>query len=191
MVRTNASVVWCSLRVAYRSSTCEAKSWSQMSGPKRSVEIPPTTPAGAPRRAMPTAMLRQEPPATGTLASRPSTDLTGRKSIRASPQLSSIVLIFRIDTGGQSDPVHRIAAFAVQSSHQSMDLSLGPVEVGHSGRRRFAPATDRRHRGHDLADRSVSGAGDCTQHRSSEQDRFLRLWNCNGQARRIRHDLAD
>src|SRR5438477_10167404 len=62
--------------------------------PKRSVEMPPPTPAGAPRRAMPTAMLRQDPPATGTLASRPSSDLTGRKSIKASPQLSSIVLNF-------------------------------------------------------------------------------------------------
>src|SRR6266700_4600895 len=58
--------------------------------PKRSVEMPPTKPAGAPKRAMPTAMLRQDPPATGTAASRPSADLTGRKSTRASPQLSSI-----------------------------------------------------------------------------------------------------
>src|SRR3979490_578396 len=96
--------------------------------PNRSVEIPPTNPAGAPRRAMPTAMLRQEPPATGTLASRRPTDLTGRKSIRPSPQLSSIVLIFRIDTGDQSHPGQGIASLSVQSSHQSMDLSLGPVE---------------------------------------------------------------
>src|SRR6478735_6523464 len=184
MLRTNASVVWCSLRVAYRRSTREAKAWSAIMRPKRSVEIPPTNPAGAPRRAMPTAMLRQEPPATGTMASRPSTDLTGRKSIKASPQLSSIVLIFRVNAGDQSDPVHRIAAIPVQFSHQSMDLSLDPVEVGHAGRRRFAQATDRRHRSHGLADRVVTAAGDCTKHRSSEQDRFLRLRNRNGQARR-------
>src|ERR1700682_3956745 len=171
MVRTNASVVWCSLRVAYRSSTCEAKSWSQMSGPKRSVEIPPTTPAGAPRRAMPTAMLRQEPPATGTTASRPSTDLTGRKSIKASPQLSSIVLIFRIGAGDRFDALHRVAAFPIQSSHHSMDLSLGPVEVGHSGRGRSTQPADRRHRGHCLADRSVGVPCDGTQHGGPEQDR--------------------
>ncbi len=121
---------------------------SKLDLPKRSVEIPPTNPAGAPRRAMPTAMLRQEPPATGTSASRPSTDLTGRKSIKASPQLSSIVLIFRIDTGDQFDSTHRVAAFPIQFSHQSMDLSLGAVEFGHSWRRRFAQTTDRRHRGH-------------------------------------------
>ena len=47
-------------------------------------------PAAAPSRAMPTAMLRHDPPATGTIASRPSSDFTGRKSISASPQLSSI-----------------------------------------------------------------------------------------------------
>src|SRR5258706_69035 len=95
---------------------------------------------------MPTAMLRQEPPATGTLASRPSTDLTGRKSIKASPQLSSIALNSSHRHPGSTDPVHRIAAFAVQFPHQSMNLPLGPVEVGHSGRRLFAQATDRRHR---------------------------------------------
>src|SRR6185295_1782157 len=114
-----------------------------MMRPKRSAEMPPTNPAGAPRRAMPTAMLRQEPPATGTMASRPSTDLTGRKSIKASPQLSSIVLIFRISTGDQLDPVHRIAAFPVEFSHQPMDPPLRPVEVGHSRRRRLAQPADR------------------------------------------------
>ena len=72
-----------------------------------------------------------------------------------------------------------------------MDFSLDPVEVGHSGRRLFAQATDRRHRTHRLADRFVNVTGDCTQHRSSEQHRFLRLWHGNGQGRGIRHDLAD
>src|SRR5436190_14388095 len=97
--------------------------------PKRSVEMPPTNPAGAPKRAMPTAMLRQEPPATGTEASRPSTDLTGRKSTKASPQLSSIVLAFRLDCGGRCDFLHRVAAFPVQVSHQPVNLPLGPMEV--------------------------------------------------------------
>jgi hypothetical protein len=58
------------------------------------------------------------------MASRPATDLTGRKSIKASPQLSSIVLIFGISTGDQLDPVHRIAAFPVEFSHQPMDPPL-------------------------------------------------------------------
>ena len=63
--------------------------------PNRSVEMPPTNPVAAPSRAAPTAMLRHEPPTTGTMASRPSVDFTGRKSIRASPQLNSMVSIFR------------------------------------------------------------------------------------------------
>src|SRR5450755_1508554 len=190
-VRTNASVAWCSLRVAYRSSTWEAMAWSAIMRPNRSVEIPPTNPAGAPRRAMPTAMLRQQPPTTGTSESRPSTDLTGRKSIKASPQLSSIVLFFRIDTSDRFDSAHRLAAFPIQFSHQSMDLSLGAVEFGHSGRRRFAQTTDRRHRGHCLPDRPIRTAGHRTQHGSSEQDRLLRFGNRNRQTRRVRHDLAD
>jgi hypothetical protein len=57
--------------------------------------------------------LRQDPPTTGTIASRPSTDVTGRKSTNASPQLSSIALAFHIDIGELLDAVHRIAAFAV------------------------------------------------------------------------------
>src|ERR1700736_803343 len=113
-----------------------------MMRPKRSVEIPPTNPAGAPRRAMPTAMLRQEPPATGTAASRPSTDRTGRKSIKASPPLSSIVLIFRIGASDRSDALHRVAAVPIQFSHHFMDLSFGPVEVGNSGRGRSAQPAD-------------------------------------------------
>src|ERR1700704_3480809 len=131
--------------------------------PNRSVEMPPTKPAGAPRRAIPTAMLRQDPPTTGTIASRPSTDVTGRKSTNASPQLSSI-LAFHIDIGDLFDAVHRIAAFAVQFSHQSVDPSLRPVEVGHSGRGRLAQTADRRHRDHCLADRFVTAAGNRTQH---------------------------
>src|SRR6202035_2401321 len=110
--------------------------------PNRSVEIPPTNPAGAPRRAMPTAMLRQKPPTAGTMASRPSTDLTGRKSIKASPQLSSMALILRLGTGNAPDREHGIAAFAVQLSHQAVNPPLGPVEIGHRRRRRFAQATD-------------------------------------------------
>ena len=173
-------------------STCEADAWSAIMRPNRSVEMPPTNPAGAPRRAMPTAMLRHEPPATGTTASRPSTDLTGRKSTRASPQLSSIALSSSYQTPAiDLDPAHRIAAVPVQFSHQSVNPSLGPVEVGHPGRRRLARAADRRHRGHGLADRSVSAAGDGTQHGGAEQDRFLRFGNRNRQAGRIRHDLAD
>src|SRR5947208_15934089 len=97
--------------------------------PKRSVEMPPTNPAGAPRRAMPTAMLRQEPPATGTAASRPSIDLTGRKSTRASPQLSSIVLVLRIGPGARCDPTHRIAAFGIELAPQPVNPSLGAMEV--------------------------------------------------------------
>src|SRR6266700_6877026 len=152
--------------------------------PKRSVAMPPTNPADTPRRAMPTAMLRQEPPTTGTMASRPSTDLTGRKSIKASPQLKSIVLCL-------CHPAHDIAAFPVQFPHQSVDLSLGPVEVLYSGRRRFAQAPDRRHRRHRLADRSVTTAGDRAEHSSSEQDGLLCFWERNLQPRGIRHDLAD
>ena len=54
-----------------------------------------------------------------------------------------------------STAAHRIAAFPIQSSHQSMDSPLRAVEVGHSRRGRFAQPADRRHRGHGLADRSV------------------------------------
>src|SRR5216683_2636925 len=191
MVRTKASVVWCSLRVAYRRSTCEARAWSAIMRPKRSVEMPPTNPAGAPRRAMPTAMFRQDPPATGTAASRPSTDATGRKSIRASPQLSSMALMSRANFRNQFELPHGIAAFSIQRSHQFMNPSLGPMEVDHSGRRRLAQAADRRHRGHRLADRSVGTAGHRTQHGSAEQDRFLGFWNRDAQPGRIRHDLTD
>src|ERR1700730_8656645 len=106
--------------------------------PKRSVEMPPTNPAGAPKRAMPTAMLRQEPPATGTAALRPSTDLTGRKSTRASPQLSSMALAFRLNPGDRRDSLHRIAAFPVQLPHQFVNPSLCAVEVSDPGHRRFA-----------------------------------------------------
>src|SRR5712672_2448524 len=109
--------------------------------PNRSVEMPPTNPAGAPRRAMPTAMLRQEPPTAGTIASRPSADHTGRKSTRASPQLSSIVLVFRLDAGDQFDPLHRVTALPVQLSQQPMDLPFRSMEVGHSRRRWLAHAT--------------------------------------------------
>lgn len=57
-------------------------------------------------------------PTTGTTASRPSTALTGRKSIKASPQLSSIALVFRIKAGDQFAPLHRIAAFPIQFPHR-------------------------------------------------------------------------
>ena len=87
--------------------------------------------------------------------------------------------------------LHRIAALAIQSPHQSMDPPLRPVEVGHSGRRRFAQTTDRRHRGHCLSDRSVTTAGDGTQHGGPKQDRLLRFRHRNRQAGRIRHDLAN
>src|ERR1700737_1454230 len=191
MVRTKASVVWGWLRVAYRRSTCEAKAWSAIMRPNRSVDMPPTNPAGAPRRAMPTAMFRHAPPTTGTMASRPSTDLTGRKSIKASPQLSSMVQFSASASVIEFDPVHGIAAFPIQFSHQSMNLSLGPMEVGQSGRRRLARPTDRRHRGHGLADRFAGVARDRAQHCGSEQDRFLGFGKCDGQARGICHDLAN
>src|SRR5260370_37549955 len=141
--------------------------------PNRSVDMPPTNPAGAPRRAMPTAIVRQAPSTTGRMASRPSTDLTGRKSIKASPQLSSIVEFSASASAIEFDAVHGIAAFPIQLSHQSMDLSLGPMEVGQSGRRRLARPPDRRHRGHGLAARSVKIAGDRAQQRGSQQDRLL------------------
>src|SRR5580704_1432224 len=150
--------------------------------PNRSLEMPPTNPAGAPRRAMPMAMLRQEPPTAGTMASRPSADVTGRKSIKASPQLSSMALILRLRTGDAPDRVHGIAAFPVQFSHQAVNPPFGPVEIGHPGGRRFAQATDRRHRSHCLANRTVSAAGDGPEHGSAEQDRFLRLGNRDRQA---------
>ena len=54
------------------------------------------------------------------------------------------------------DPAHRIAAFPIQLAHQSMDLPLRAVKVGHSRRGRLALPADRRHRGHGLADRSDS-----------------------------------
>src|SRR5436190_17041551 len=104
-----------------------------MMRPKRSVEMPPTNPAGAPRRAMPTAMLRQDPPATGTAASRPSPDVTGRKSTRASPQLSSMVLVLRVRSGHRCDPPHCIAAVGIEFSHQGVNLALGAVKVRHGG----------------------------------------------------------
>src|SRR4051794_15732332 len=115
-----------------------------MMRPKRSVEMPPTNPAGAPRRAMPTAMLRQDPPATGTAAWRPSTDVTGRKSTKASPQLSSMVLVLLVRSGDRCDLLHCIAAVRIEFPHQPVNLSLGPVEVHHCGRRRLAQPTDRR-----------------------------------------------
>src|SRR5580698_9755776 len=118
--------------------------------PNRSVEIPPTNPAGAPRRAMPTAILRQEPPTTGASASRPSVEWTARKSIRASPQLNSMGLTLGAGTGGRFDAVHDGAAFAIQRSHQGVNPPLGPVEIRYCGRGRLAAATDRRHRGHRL-----------------------------------------
>jgi hypothetical protein len=140
-------------------------------------------PADAPRRAMPTAMLRQEPPATGTLASRPSADLTGRKSIKASPQLSSIALNFS-HRQPAVNPIrlHRIAAFAIQFSHQCMDFlawSGGSQAIPGAVFSLKQPIADIE--AHGLADRSVSVAGDCTDHRSSKQHRFLRLRNCNSQ----------
>src|SRR4029079_17710002 len=55
-----------------------------------SVQMPPTNATGAPRRAMPIATLRQEPPTAGIKASRPSTLLAGTKSISASPQAISM-----------------------------------------------------------------------------------------------------
>src|SRR5262245_59319075 len=118
--------------------------------PKRSVETPPTNPAGAPRRAIPTAMLRQDPPTTGTVASRPSTDLTGRKSTRASPQLSSMalvlrILVLRIKSGDRCDPLHRITAVSLQLSHQPVNSPLCPVEIGQSRRGRFAQPAHPRH----------------------------------------------
>src|ERR1700682_5319588 len=108
-----------------------------MMRPKRSVEIPPTNPAGAPKRAMPQEMLRHDPPATGTAASRPSTDLTGKKSTSASPQLSSMALAFRLSCGDRCGPLHHIAALPVELSHQPVNPPLGPVELRHSGRLRF------------------------------------------------------
>src|SRR5260370_16784835 len=100
------------------------------------------------------------------MASRPSTDLTDRKLIKASPQLKSIVLCL-------CHPAHDIAAFPVQFPHQSVDLSLGPVEVLYSGRRRFAQAPDRRHRPHRLADPSVTTAAHPADPSTSTQHRLL------------------
>ena len=79
----------------------------------------------------------------------------------------------------------------VEFSHQPMNLSLGAVEVRHSGRRRFAQPADRRHRGHGLTDRSARLRRNRAQHGGAEQDRLLRFGDGNGQAGRIRHDLAD
>jgi len=102
--------------------------------PKRSVEAcRRRNPAGAPKTApCRQAMLRQEPaPPRARLGVAPVPPiLTGRKSIKASPQLSKHRShFFRINAGGQSDLVHRIRGFSRSSfSHQSMDFSLGPVE---------------------------------------------------------------
>src|SRR5437868_13119911 len=113
-----------------------------MMRPNKSVEMPPTKPDGAPRRATPTAMLRQDPPTTGTAASRPSTDLTGRKSTRASPQLSSMALVLRIRPGDRRDVPHRMAAVSFQLSHQPVNSPLCPVEIGQSLRCRLAQPDD-------------------------------------------------
>src|SRR6267142_6793705 len=113
--------------------------------PNKSVDMPPTNPAGAPKRAMPTAILRQDPPATGTAASRPSADLTGRKSTRASPQLSSMALVLRIKSGDRCDPLHRITAVSLELSHHPVNPPLCPVEIRQSRRGRLAQPADRRH----------------------------------------------
>ena len=91
-------------------------------------------------------------PTTGTVASRPSTDLTGRKSTRASPQLSSMALVLRVKSGDRCDPLHRIAAVSLELSHHSVNSPLCPVAIGQSRWRRFAQPADRRHRGHRFAD---------------------------------------
>src|SRR5215510_1180522 len=115
--------------------------------PNRSVEMPPTKPVGAPRRAMATAVLRHDPPTIGMSASRPSGTLTGKKSINASPQLSNMA---SISWNGRFRSLHGKAARLVQLTQQSVDASFGAVEVGHSRRRRIGQTTDRRHGLHGL-----------------------------------------
>ena len=82
--------------------------------PNRSVEMPPDkSRCGAePRRADGDVEARTA--TTGTMASRPSVDFTGRKSIKASPQLNSMVSIFRQDR--RSDVTPRIASRLSRSS---------------------------------------------------------------------------
>src|SRR5215469_4040592 len=110
--------------------------------PNRSVDTPPTKPVGAPSRAMPTAMLRQDPPTTGTRASRPSADLAGRKSISASPQLNSISPLSSLPRGG----LHDQPALAVDLAQQGVHLALGGVEVGHRRGRGSRQRAQPRHR---------------------------------------------
>src|SRR5581483_4940826 len=97
--------------------------------------MPPTKPAETPRRARPTAILRQEPPTAGLIASRPSAALTGTKSISASPQLSIIASTFQ--------HLHRLAALAVEHAQHPVHASLGSMKFRHSRPGWLAEAAER------------------------------------------------
>jgi hypothetical protein len=80
---------------------------------------------------MPIATLRQEPPTTGMNAPRPSAALTGRKSMSASPQLSSMVLFARSGRQTRTVRLHGASAFFFELTHQGVDLPLGGMKTGH------------------------------------------------------------
>ena len=91
---------------------------------------------------------------------------------------------------GAAGVAHGGAAILVELAHQPMDAAFGSVEVRHVAPGRRARPADRRHRGHGLADRAVGPGRDGAQHGGAQQHRFLRFGERNGEAGRVRHDLA-
>src|ERR1700758_4624305 len=128
MIRTKASVVWRSLRVAKPRSTLEASAWCAIMRPNRSFAMPPTKTVGAASRDSPTANLRQEPPTMGRTASPPSAAATGTKSISASPQLR--IMVFDLSGAVDIEAAHGLAAAAIQLTQKPVDLPLPAMELG-------------------------------------------------------------
>src|SRR6516165_4367197 len=141
--------------------------------PNRSDEMPPTNPAGAPSRAIPTATLRQDPPTFGLTASPPSAPATGTKSIKASPQLSSMVCDLSSSRAVHRETTHRLAALAIKPAKEPVDLQLAAMEFAHSGRGRRGQRAKRRHRRHGFGQRWKGARGNGAKHGRAKQHRLF------------------
>ena len=144
-----------SLRVAWRRSTLDASAWSAIDAAEQIGRDAADKPrrSAQPRHADGDVEAGSPGNRHGRITSVDGSD--GQEINQRISATQQHGLSFSFQLRRSMRPLHRIAAFAIQFSHQSMNPSLGPVEVGHSRRGRFAQPADRRHRGHGLADRSA------------------------------------